>query len=293
MGGETIKKIGIFVNPEKQDVAEYLRKIAEYACSIGWDFFISDKDTATFAGYGNKYIPEHELAEKIDIMLALGGDGTILRAARYIGFQGKPILGINFGGLGFLTETAPEHLEDVLERLADGKFWVEERMALLCEKENRSSIDSHIALNDIVVTCESISRLVQLEVTINGEYLTTYNADGLIISTPTGSTAHSLSAGGPILSPDTEAILLTPICPHTLTNRPIIVNKYSLIKILLNSSARDALITVDGQAVFPLKKGEYVNVKHSPHGIKLVTFHTHSNFEIMRKKLSWGGRRAI
>ena len=174
----------------------------------------------------------------------------MLRAARIVGATAIPLMGINLGRLGFLTQSSPENLETALKMLASKKYSIEKRMTLVCNME--TSGQDWRALNDIVISRESISRVISLKVLINKCYLTSYTADGLIIATPTGSTAHSLSAGGPILSPDNQNILLTPICPHTLTNRPLIVSKESEIKISLHSSQGEGLITIDGQNGFYL-----------------------------------------
>jgi len=285
------KTIGLLVNPQKSNMEEYIIKIIRYCDMTGLLCYINDEEYACKIGFSDRYLPDIEFCKKIDLLISLGGDGTILRAARLIGRYEKPILGINFGGLGFLTESPAHKLEETLDNIYRGDFSIEERMLLSASKIGQSEIFT--AFNDVVVSGEAISRLINLEVAVNGEYLTVYTADGLIISTPTGSTAHSLSAGGPIVSPDTEMILLTPICPHTLTNRPVIVNKESEISIgiSMNSFLPKGLITIDGQTVFHIAKDERIVVKSAPFHIKLVTFKTHSYFEILRRKLNWGGQR--
>ncbi|RJP60302.1 MAG: NAD(+)/NADH kinase [Candidatus Auribacter fodinae] len=288
MGDKTISSIGIFVNPYK-NVDKYVRQIIGYAQQTGWSWAVNHADVAASAGCKNCYVPEEEMSGTVDMGITLGGDGTLLRAARFLGARGKPILGINLGGLGFLTEAMPHHLEDALERLAHSDYWIEERLSLICEIENEP--ERFFALNDVVATGEAISRLVTIEVHINNQYLTNYVADGLIVATPTGSTAHSLSAGGPILSPDTEAILLTPICPHTLTNRPIVVNKGSVVQIAIVSQDGEGLITIDGQCKLRIKKGTRVTIRAGEENFKLVSFRSHSYFEILHTKLYWGGHR--
>lgn len=289
MGSKAINSIGIFVNPYKEHISSCVTKIVAYTQRAGWRCFINDKSIARQAQCLDYYASEDEIASHIDIAISLGGDGTLLRTAGLIGFAGIPILGINLGGLGFLTGSPPHHLEDALEKLAKGQYVIEERMTIVCENESTQS--RYTALNDIVATGETISRLITIEVCINDEYLTTYVADGLIVATPTGSTAHSLSAGGPIVSPDIEAILMTPICPHTLTNRPIVLNKNVRIKVALNSAVGDALITIDGQRTFHISKGKHVYIRAGENRIKLVSFCNHSYYEILHKKLNWGGHR--
>ncbi|MCP5462385.1 MAG: NAD(+)/NADH kinase [bacterium] len=184
-----------------------------------------------------------------------------------------------------LTGTAPQNPEDILTTVENGNFEIEDRMAIECFLSNGIS---SVALNDVVVSREAIARLIEIEVNINDEYLTTYVADGLIIATPTGSTAHSLSAGGPIVSPNAKGILLTPLCPHTLTNRPLIVDPTSVIRISLKSSTKDGLITIDGQQVYTVNQNDCVIIKVAPHPIKLVTLRARSYYEILRQKLNWG-----
>ncbi len=278
------QKFGLFINPNKKSALEYLNKIITYFERINVGYVISDRKVAEKSGHLDKYLPEKDFCDSVDLLIALGGDGTLLRAARSFAFSGKPILGINLGGLGFLTMAMPEDLEKNLQKLVEGDFLIQERMSIKCKPQNV------VALNDIVVSSKTIARIIKIEVFINEEYLTTYNADGLIISTPTGSTAHALSAGGPILSPDTEVIQLAPICPHALTNRPLIVNKDSNIKISLKSCAGDVLITVDGQTSFSISKDKYIEVSAGDHTVNLVSFKNNSYYDILRRKLNWGGR---
>jgi len=278
------QKFGLFVNPKKKSALEYIDKIITCFDKINMECFINDKKVAEKSGHIDKYLPGTEFCDTVDLLITLGGDGTLLRAARSFGLTGKPILGINLGGLGFLTMAMPERLEKTLRQLIEGDFLIQERMSITCKPQNI------VALNDVVVSSKTIARIIEIEVFVNEEYLTTYNADGLIISTPTGSTAHALSAGGPILSPDTEVIQLAPICPHALTNRPLVLHKDSNIKISLTSSAGDVLITVDGQTSFPMSKDKYIEVSAGEHAINLVSFKDNSYYEILRRKLNWGGR---
>jgi len=290
MGSKTMKKkIGLLVNPKKKIAADVIKRIVNFAELKNWQCVISDKSAAGNAGYHDLFVEEKQLKDTVDIVIALGGDGTMLRAARLVGDRSIPLMGINLGRLGFLTQSSPENLEKALEMLALKKYSIEKRMTLECGIE--SSDEKWRALNDIVISRESISRVISLKVMIDDTYLTSYNADGVIIATPTGSTAHSLSAGGPILSPDNKNILLTPICPHTLTNRPLILSKKSCIKISLHSSQGEGLITIDGQTVLPLKEGQELTIKRSIYPINLITFDNLSYFTILRQKLNWGGER--
>lgn len=292
MGSKTVnnlKLIGLLANPQKDIAAEFVKKIISFLADRKIPCVVSDDDIARAAGYPDLFLPEEHFAGKIDMLISLGGDGTMLRSARCVGHAGIPIFGINLGGLGFMTASSRATYLDDLQKLLNGEFCIEERMALECAITGHRQ--KYVVLNDVVVSRESISRVIDLEVTIDNDYLTTYTADGIIIATPTGSTAHSLSAGGPIISPNTEVVLLTPICPHTLTNRPLIINKDSKIKISLNSSQGQGLITIDGQNVFHIHEDDAVTVSCAPYTIKLMSVGSKSYFEILRQKLKWGGER--
>ncbi|MCB1195293.1 NAD(+)/NADH kinase [bacterium] len=290
MGSKGIKLangIGLIVNPQKKEAVDYAAILVKAAEKYGWPCYIPDKEVADAIRLSHNYMHPEELIKKIGIALSLGGDGTLLNTARFFAKSLIPILGINFGRFGFLTGTAPQNPEDILTTVENGNFEIEDRMAIECFLSNGIS---SVALNDVVVSREAIARLIEIEVNINDEYLTTYVADGLIIATPTGSTAHSLSAGGPIVSPNAKGILLTPLCPHTLTNRPLIVDPTSVIRISLKSSTKDGLITIDGQQVYTVNQNDCVIIKVAPHPIKLVTLRARSYYEILRQKLNWGER---
>ncbi len=292
MGSKTMTRprvIGLLVNPQKKIAVSFIEQIVSYLKENDIDCLISDKAFAESARLDDLYAPESSFSTSVDMVISLGGDGTILCAARCVGNSDIPIFGINLGGLGFMTASSKDTYLDDLAKLVTGEYTVEERMGLECAISGHDT--TYRALNDVVVARESISRVIPLKVSINDEYLTTYTADGVIVSTPTGSTAHSLSAGGPIISPDTEVMLLTPICPHTLTNRPLIINKQSKIKISLKSSQGQGLITIDGQSVFHIQPDDLVTISCAPSSIKLISLETKSYFEILRQKLKWGGER--
>jgi NAD+ kinase len=283
------RTVGLLVNPQKEIALEFIKEIVSVLSAKGIACLISDEHFAKHADLSGIYAPESMFSDSVDMIISLGGDGTILRAARCVGKNDIPIFGINLGGLGFMTGSSRDSYLDDLEKIISGKYCIEERMTLECSIGGRD--ETFGALNDVVVSRESISRVISLKVYIDDEYLTTYTADGIIVSTPTGSTAHSLSAGGPIISPDTEMILITPICPHTLTNRPLITNKDSKIKILLKSSQGQGLITIDGQNVLHIQPENPVTITCAPYKAKLISVGTKSYFEILRQKLKWGGER--
>lgn len=225
----------------------------------------------------------------VDFILVMGGDGTLLSVARRYGQMGLPILGVNVGGLGFLTEVALNELYPALEKVLAGQYEVEERMALHAAiyRDGRYFWGENV-LNDAVINKGALARIVELTTWINGEYLTTYRADGLIISTPTGSTAYTLSAGGPIVYPTLRHVILLPICPHTLTNRPIILPETATVAVTLDRKTEDVYLTLDGQVGRELQPGDRVEVQHASHHLKLIKSPRRSHFEILRAKLGWG-----
>ena len=227
----------------------------------------------------------------VDWVIVLGGDGTLLGAARQVGRYGVPILGVNLGGLGFLTCIPLERLYPVVEIMVSGQLQVESRMMLETRilREGLDEIRFQV-LNDVVINKSTLARIIDLNVSINNIFLTTFRADGLIVSTATGSTAYNLSAGGPILYPTSESFVLTPICPFTLTNRPLIVPDRAVIDITLGKESEETVIlTFDGQVGFDLFHGDMVTIQKSKAKISLFQSPDHSYFEILRTKLMWGG----
>jgi len=231
------------------------------------------------------------IPKAVDWVVVLGGDGTLLGAARRVGRFGSPILGVNLGGLGFLTGIPFERLYPVVEMMINGRLEVESRVMLETKVLRKGKVVCRFeVLNDVVINKGTLARIIDLEVAINEEFLTTFRADGLIISTPTGSTAYNLSAGGPILYPTMETFILTPICPFTLTNRPIIIPDTSVIQIKIRNESEEAVVlTFDGQVGFDLYYDDKVIIRKSVKKIKLFRPPDHSYFKILRTKLMWGG----
>lgn len=229
-----------------------------------------------------------QMAAQADLIIALGGDGTLLNIAPLVERPDVPILGVNMGGLGFITEVAVDELEEVLGKTLDGDFEVEKRMTLEVRiKSKKGKPRRFRVLNDAVIAKGARSRIIDLETHIGADYLCTYRADGLIISTPTGSTAYCLASGGPILEPTLGAIVLAPICPHTLSQRPLVLPDHVRIEVSLRSG-EDATLTFDGQASEPLGPRDVVELTRSPHPVRFVTPQRHSYFETLREKLRWG-----
>lgn len=231
------------------------------------------------------------IPKTVDWVVVLGGDGTLLGAARRVGRFGSPILGVNLGGLGFLTGIPLERLYPVIEMMINDRLEVESRVMLETKVLRKGKVVCRFeVLNDVVINKVTLARIIDLDVAINEEFLTTFKADGLIISTPTGSTAYNLSAGGPILYPTMETFILTPICPFTLTNRPIIIPDTSVIQIKMKNESEEAVVlTFDGQVGFDLYYNDKVIIRKSENKIMLFRPPDHSYFNILRTKLMWGG----
>lgn len=230
-------------------------------------------------------------AEGVDLVVVLGGDGTLLSAVRAVDGCPVPILGVNLGYLGFLTEISLDELYPTLEAVAAGTTSVEPRMTLFASVERGgATLGRYRVLNDVVLSKGALARISDLEVRVDGRYLTNYRADGLILCTPTGSTAYSLSAGGPIVSPQLPAVVLTPISPHTLTNRPILLEDSAEVEVRLVSKNGDVFLTLDGQEGFELQAEDVVRVRKSDQPVLLVRSTSRDYFEVLRTKLMWGGR---
>lgn len=224
-----------------------------------------------------------------DLVVSVGGDGTLLSVARAVGPAETPVLGINTGGLGFLTETGVDRAGEVLDEVLAGGAEVESRMALRVERSDGEGwAEAGMALNDLVVSKGAPVRLLHLALDVNGVQVTRYRADGLIVGTPTGSTAYSLSAGGPILDPSMDALIITPICPHALTNRPLVVPPQSSVLVTLLRGAEEAYATVDGQVGFPLATGETLRIRRAAHRVTLARPGGRSFYEVLREKMGWG-----
>ena len=231
-----------------------------------------------------------QLAAGSELAVALGGDGTLLQAARIFSRHGVPILGVNLGRLGFLTDTGPEQMLETLERVLAGDYRVEERLMLSAEVHRRGQvIGPRIAFNDIVINKGALAQVIRLETRVNDRFVSSYRADGLIVATPTGSTAYGLAAGGPIIEPTTDVLLVAPICPHILTNRPLIISAGSMVDCILVEERGEVYLTIDGQEGFPLESGDRVRVTRAPHSARLVHCAQADFFDLLRRKMGWGG----
>lgn len=283
-----MEKVGIICKRGKTEPVEIVRELQPWLRKKGLTVFLEPEIAEIFQTTG---YPRDWIVSSADVIIVLGGDGTMLGAARLIGDRAVPILGVNLGGLGFITEVNRDDLYDVLESVFSGGCPVEERIMLesLVYRGGEKIADFRV-LNDVVINKGALARVIELETRIDAYYVNTLKADGLIISTPTGSTAYSLSAGGPILYPTLNSIVMTPICPHTLTNRPIVLPDSVTIEAILRSDSEDVYLTLDGQVGFSLKKNDTVKVVKSQYKAMFLIPCQRDYFQILRKKLKWGER---
>ena len=276
-------KIGVTGNPKKQEVGRLIEKIKHL---VKGESLIFDDELSPFLQPGDKTVGIEELSMYADVLVSLGGDGTLLRTARYS--HGLPIAGINIGGLGFLTVFRVDELEKLIKSIVANEFTIEERMVLRAYRP--LTAEEFIALNDISIRVTGSSRMIDIEVETGGEILNRYRADGVIVATPTGSTAYNLAAGGPIVYPGMKAILITPICAHTLSVRPVILPSDIYLKITTSSKGVEKiLLSADGQHEVLLQNGETIEITECHKRVKLIRLEdTPGFFEILRKKLGWG-----
>ena len=284
-----IRSVGICVKPSQPQLAGLVRELEQWLVARRVEV-VPDPEAGQWTEAAGA--PRRELAEKADLVVVLGGDGTLLAVARAIGESPVPILGVNLGTMGFLAETARGELFPSLEQVIGGRFRSEARMRLDVVVERAGAeVGGYLALNDAVIANTSLARIVDLAVQADGVEVTTYHADGLIVSTPTGSTAYSLSAGGPLVLPSHEAILLTPICPHTLSQRPLVLPATCEVAVdVRGRQGSDIKLTVDGQVGCQLDEGDRVITRCSHHPVQLLVPPGRNRFEVMREKLRWGER---
>jgi NAD+ kinase len=284
-----IRSVGICLKPNQPQLADAVRSLEAWLVARGLEVVLG-KQAASATGVSETL--RSDVAEKVDLMVVLGGDGTLLAVARAIGSRPVPILAVNLGTLGFLAEISLDELYDTLEDVLAGRCLTEPRMRLdIAVERGGKFVGRYLALNDAVLARTALSRIIDLDVRADGAEVTTYYGDGLIVATPTGSSAYSLSAGGPLVLPGVEAILLTPICPHTLTQRPLVLGHGSKLEIAVhNTRGGDVQLTVDGQVGCELCEGDLVSVRCSDHPARLLVPSGRNRFESMRTKLRWGER---
>jgi NAD+ kinase len=286
----SIKRIGIVLKPHQPEalktICELVVWLAERNISLVGGPEIERERIEHQTGCG---VDQFENAGEVDLMLVLGGDGTMIATARMIGDQEVPVLGVNYGGLGYLAEFRIEELYTALESILSGNYRLDRRVMLEVElKSGDKPAQLSRVLNDVVINKSALARIIQIDAYLNHQFVNSFRADGLIVSTPTGSTAYNLSAGGPVIFPSMNAVVITPICPFTLSNRPIVVPNDAEIELLLKTDNEEVALTLDGQVGFPLKVEDRVAIRKSRTTFNLIQPMNRNYFDVLRDKLRWG-----
>jgi len=288
-----IQRIGIVVKRHQPDALQTVCRLTEWLNERGISLVggpeIERERIEHETGCAIQVVPEAELATSVDLILVLGGDGTMIGTARMVGDTEVPVIGVNYGGLGYLAEFRIEELFAALESILKGEYKLEKRVMLAVELfRGDDNVSRNRVLNDVVINKSALARIIEIDAYLNSQFVNSFRADGLIVSTPTGSTAYNLSAGGPVIYPSMNAIVITPICPFTLSNRPIVVPDESEIELRLKTEEEEVALTLDGQVGFPLKVEDRVVIRKSRTSFNLVQPMNRNYFEVLRDKLRWG-----
>jgi NAD+ kinase len=285
-----IRVAGVISKPNRELLSSVVPPLVQWLHGRNIDVLV-DQETYDCVNPGVPSAPREELAAQVDLMIVLGGDGTLLSAARALGTHKVPILAVNLGGLGFLTSVTLDELYPLLEHVVAGRHLTSERMMLdAAVLRSGQAAEPQCALNDAVVNKAALARMLDFDVHVDGNHVGRYRADGLVVATPTGSTAYSLAAGGPIIDPDLDAFVITPICPHMLTNRPLVIPDTARIDLDFTAAEEPVFITLDGQIGFQLKPKDHVTITKSKNRVSLVRPPSKTYFQVLRSKLKWGER---
>lgn len=285
-----MKRAAIISKPGKPELAQLVRTLAGWLHDHGYAL-TADSSSQPFCDFCEKAEREELAEKKPDFVVVLGGDGTLLSVARTVARAGIPILGVNLGALGFLTEVRQDEILVALEAIDSGECEIGLRSMVHCQlRRDDKCLASYEALNDVVVHQSALARIADFDVRVNQRFVANYKADGLIVSSPTGSTAYSLASGGPILAPDVQGFVITPVAPHALTNRPLVVQDTAVIEILIKEGCESVRLTVDGQQGMDLCNGDIVQCRKSECNVKLLKLRERSFFDVLRTKLKWGER---
>ncbi len=280
--------LGIIGNTRKTECCAILPEFLEWLTRQGARY-IADQDLKDLLqDLPYEYYPREDLAKHCNVVLSFGGDGTMLSTARAVGVSETPILGVNMGGMGYLTDVSPDELREKMSDFLAGKYIVENRMLLKATVETGGKAKVFHALNDVVIDKGAVSRIIDIRTTIEGRYFNTFKADGIIVSTPTGSTGYSLSAGGPILEPSMEGIIINPICPHTLGHRPIVISADKSIEIESDPRLREQVFACDGFRELLIPPQTKVTVQKSERVVRLIIMKGRHFYDVLREKLNWG-----
>lgn len=289
----TIKRLGIVLKPHQPQALKTLCDLTLWLGQRGIELVggpeIERERIEHETGCSIDEVESDALANAVDLILVLGGDGTMIATARLIGDAEIPVLGVNYGGLGFLTEFRIEELYGGLEMILDGNYRLDKRVMLDVELRRGSDVVArNRVLNDVVINKSALARIIEIEAYLNQQFVSSFRADGLIVSTPTGSTAYNLSAGGPIIFPSMNAVVVTPICPFTLSNRPLVVPDGAVIELLMKSDQEDITLTLDGQVGIPVTLDDRVVIRKSRTTFNLIQPSNRNYFDVLRDKLRWG-----
>jgi NAD+ kinase len=286
-----MKKVGIIARKNKPEAGEIVNELRDWLIKRGFEPYF-DEDTADLIHEKVHRYSKQKIPSLVDMIVVLGGDGTLLSVARLMEERQVPILGVNLGGLGFLTATTLEKMYPTLQSIQKNEYILDKRMMLAAEVYRQGErISGYTVLNDAVIhKGAALARIIDIDTYIDKQFVTSFRADGLIISTPTGSTAYCLSAGGPIVHPQVEAFIVTPICPHTLTNRPVVIPDTAVVEVIMRSEHEDVMLTLDGQVGVALLYRDVVRVTKAKHQIQLIQPSDRNYFEVLKTKLRWGER---
>jgi NAD+ kinase len=293
MTNSSIKRIGIVLKPHQTDalktMCELTMWLAERGITLVGGPEIERARIEQETGCAVDEVATEQLAPKVDLILVLGGDGTMIAASRLLGDTEVPVLGVNYGGLGYLAEFRIEELYEALDSILAGNYRVDKRVMLDVKLlRGDDEVSRNRVLNDVVINKSALARIIEIEAYLNQQFVNSFRADGLIVSTPTGSTAYNLSAGGPVIFPSMNAVVITPICPFTLSNRPIVVPDDAVIELLLKTEQEDVALTLDGQVGLDLQVGDRVAIGKSKTSFHLVQPSNRNYFDVLRDKLRWG-----
>ncbi len=280
-------RFGLIANVKRAGAGEAVDDFVNWAEKTGNEVVLCD-DLRELSGNGIEFCDRSSIATQVDILVSMGGDGTLLASARAVRDSGTPLLGINLGSLGFLTQLTPQQLRPALDAICKGNYQIERRMVLKADTEGMDTVESPFALNDIVINNGPITRLIDINLCVNGENIVTYRADGLIISTPTGSTGYSLAVGGPIMHPRMEAMIAAPISSFALTTRPMILSPDDVLEARIISPDHMGGLALDGQVMLPLEGAAKVTITRADFHLKFIVFPENTFYKVLRNKLHWG-----
>jgi NAD+ kinase len=288
-----IKRIGLVLKPHQPQALKTICDLTAWLGQRGLELVggpqIERERIEHETGCAVSQVEPDKLASSVDLMLVLGGDGTMIATARLVGDEEVPVLGVNYGGLGYLTEFRIEELYDSLEMILAGNYRLDKRVMLDVELHRSNAlVANNRVLNDVVINKSALARIIEIETYLNTQFVSSFRADGLIVSTPTGSTAYNLSAGGPVIFPSMNAVVITPICPFTLSNRPLVVPDDAVIELFLKTDSEDVALTLDGQVGFPLNFDDRVLIRKSRTTFNLIQPSNRNYFDVLRDKLRWG-----